>query len=153
MCTIDKRRPMKSLTISTNCEYSLSNDHLDPRLRILESWQVSMKHLHWSHLFLSYLSVTLTTEIGLNIHFIEGIKSVNFGNFKSKGKIYTDVQEYIEDNTFFTEIKVDYFYYILFAMFLFPTSLVLLLLLSNLVRPGARAFPFLPRHKRRSLFI
>lgn len=96
-----------------------------------------------------HFSVSLTTEIGLNIHFIEGIKLVNFGNFKSKGKIYTDVQTYIEDNTFFTSIKLDYFYFIFLFAFLFPSSLLFLFLLASIRRSAASlAFSFLPCKRR-----
>ena len=84
--------------------------------------------------------MSLTTEIGLNIHFIESIKSVDFGNMKSKGAIYTDVQTFIEDNTFFTSIKLDYFYYMFLFSFFFPSSLALLMVLSGGRRLVAKQF-------------
>ena len=94
-------------------------------------------------------SVSLTTEIGLNLHFIAGIKSVNFGNLKSKGQIYTDVQTFIEDNTFFTSIKIDYFLYIFLFTFLFPSSLAFLRLLDSGRRSVAsRIFRFFSRKIR-----
>lgn len=88
-------------------------------------------------------SITLTTEIGLNIHFIEQIKSVDFGNLQSKGKIYTDLQTYIKDNTFFTSIKLDYFFYIFLFAFLFPALPILIMLIGLLKLLAFRSYSFI----------
>lgn len=91
----------------------------------------------------------VTTEIGLNLHFMAGIVSVNFGNLKSKGQIYTDVQNYIEDNSFFTAIHLDYFFYIFLEIFLFPSALAILRLFDG--RRGSVAswiFSFFSRKMR-----
>ena len=109
------------------------------------------KHLstNFIELICTSTSIMVTTEIGLNLHFMAGIVSVNFGNLKSKGQIYTDVQNYIEDNSFFTAIHLDYFFYIFLEIFLFPSALAILRLFDG--RRGSVAswiFGFFSRKMR-----